>query len=97
MGIVSLIVAAIVGVILYAIQSAAVRAPGESLRNKFVELGTLSGKKLQDITAVCGAPNAVSAVGDKRILRQWYATGYRIALLFDENDICLGVSSEISS
>ena len=84
------------GLIWYAITNAAVKAPGASLNQKFVSLGTLAGKTLNEIVAVAGQPSAVSAVGDGKILRQWQATSYHIALLFDENDICLGVSSEIS-
>lgn len=84
------------GLIWYAITNAAVKAPGVSLNQKFVSLGTLSGKTLDEIVAVAGQPSAVSAMGDGRILRQWQATSYHIALLFDENEVCLGVSSEIS-
>lgn len=84
------------GLILYFVQSLAVQAPGASLNKKFVSLGHLPGKTLQEITVVAGAPSAVSAVGNGQILRQWQATSYHIALLFDENDICLGINSEIS-
>jgi len=84
------------GLIWYAITSTAVKAPGVSLNKKFVSLGTLSGKTLEEIVAVAGQPSAVSAIGNGNILRQWQATSYHIALIFDQNDICLGVSSEIS-
>lgn len=82
------------GLILYLIIRALVRAPGASLNSKFVKLGTLKGKTLQEITSVCGKPNSVSTTAEGIKVRQWIATGYHIALLFDENDICLGVSSE---
>ena len=82
------------GLILYLIIHAVVRAPGSSLQSKFVKLGTLKGKTLQEITAACGQPNSISATADGKKVRQWMATGYHIVLLFDENDICLGVSSE---
>lgn len=84
------------GWILYAIMNAGVKAPGASLNQKFVSLGTLKGKALSEITSVVGQPSAVSTTGNGKILRQWQATGYHIALLFDENDICEGVTSEIS-
>lgn len=84
------------GIILYLLQSAAVKAPGQALNKKFVSLGTLSGKTLKEITAVVGSPNAISSIGDGKTLRQWQATGYHIALIFDSNDICEGISSEIS-
>lgn len=82
------------GLILYFIIKAVVRAPGASLQAKFIKLGTLKGKTLQEITSVCGQPNSVSSTAEGIRVRQWISTGYHIVLLFDENDICLGVSSE---
>lgn len=72
------------------------KAPGRRLQNKFVSLGTLTGKSLEEIKNVVGNPSAVSAMKEGKTLYQWQATGYHIALLFDANDVCLGVSSEIS-
>lgn len=87
------------GLILYVIMHALVKAPGTALNQKFVSLGTLKGKTYQEIVAKCGAPNANSskALDDGSVvkIRQWMATGYHIVLLFDENDICLGVSNEV--
>lgn len=65
-------------------------------KKKFVSLGTLQGKTLEEIVAVVGQPCAISAIGDGKVLRQWQATSYHIALIFDQDDICLGISSEIS-
>lgn len=84
------------GWILYAIMHAGVRAPGASLNQKFVNLGTLSGKTYSEIVSAVGQPSAVSSMAGGKKLRQWQATGYHIALIFDENDICEGISSEIS-
>lgn len=84
------------GSVLYVIQDLIVKAPGSSLNKKFASLGHLPGKTLEEIIAVVGNPFAISAVGDGQVLRQWQATGYHIALLFDENDICLGITSEIA-
>lgn len=88
------------GLLLYLINSAAVKAPGATLQNKFAQLtkdtgGVIKDKTLSEITAVCGQPSAVTAMGDGTVLRQWQATSYHIALLFDEDDVCLGISSEI--
>ncbi|MBR5278105.1 MAG: hypothetical protein IKU23_02440 [Clostridia bacterium] len=82
------------GLIWYAITTAAVKAPGTILQQKFVKLGTLKGKTLSEIQSACGAPSSVSSGADGVKIYQWMATGYHIVLLFDENDICLGVSSE---
>ena len=84
------------GLILYAITKAVVRAPGVGLKQKFAKLGTLKGKTLQEITSACGSPNSVAVKEDGIKVYQWMATGYHIVLLFDNNDICLGVSSETS-
>lgn len=90
-----LVATSIGGLLLYAIQSALVKAPGKVLNQKFVSLGTLKGKTYDEIVAVCGAPSSNSAI-DGGTVKQWMATGYHIALLFDENNICLGVSHETS-
>ena len=82
------------GLFWYVITKVAVKAPGNALQSKFVKLGTLKGKKLDEIIAVCGNPSSVSSSNDGVKIYQWMATGYHIVLLFDENDICLGVSSE---
>lgn len=94
------VVAFIGGLILHAITSSAVRAPGNVLKSKFASLGTIKGKSFDDIQIIVGAPNAVStqtdADGNIITVRQWIATSYHVVLLFDENDICLGISSETS-
>lgn len=71
-----------------------VKAPGNVLQQKFIKLGTLQGKTLNEIQSACGAPSSVSYGADGVKIYQWMATGYHIVLLFDENDICLGVNSE---
>jgi hypothetical protein len=78
----------------------AVRAPGKRLNQAFVSLGTLQGLSYSEICARAGAPNAISASVDKEgkplKVCQWIASSYHIVLLFDSNDICLGVSSEVA-
>ena len=95
-GLLMAIVPIIIGIIGYAVMSAAVRVPGNALQQKFVDLGTLKGKSLSEITSVVGSPNSVSTMAGGTKLCQWMATGYHISLLFDENDICLGVNHETS-
>ena len=87
------------GLILYLITSATVRAPGAVLQTKFANLtkdtgGVIAGKTYDEIVAACGAPSAVSSVATGEKLCQWMATGYHIALIFDENNVCQGVSHE---
>ncbi len=81
------------GIFMFLIIQVVVRAPGMSLGKKFVSLGILKGKTLAQIVAVCGNPTSNSYVEGGSV-KQWMATGYHIALLFDENDVCLGVSHE---
>lgn len=84
------------GIALFAIISAMTTAPGRSLQSKFVGMGTLSGKSKNQIIAVVGAPNSISALPDGKSLLQWMATGYHIALIFN-GDICEGVSHEFAN
>jgi hypothetical protein len=67
---------------------------GGSLQKKFASLGHLSGKSYSQINAVVGSPNAIDNIGEGLILMQWIKGGYSIALLFDQDYYCLGISSE---
>lgn len=91
----------ILGWIGYLVIGAMVKAPGALLQTKFSNLtkdtnGVIVGKTYQQIVAACGSPSAISPTGDGNKLCQWMSTGYHIALLFDENDVCLGISHEAS-
>ena len=88
-----LLISIIGGSILYFIIQALVKAPGASLQSKFVGLGTLKGKTRNEIIAVVGPPNSISAAANGKTLYQWLATGYHIALLFD-GDTCEGVTHQ---
>lgn len=82
------------GLVLFAIISAIVRAPGQALNAKFVRLGTLRGRTKDEIIRVVGRPNAISAAPDECHILQWMQTGYHIALRFDRDGICTGVTHE---
>ncbi len=92
------IVTTVGGIILYLIISAVVRTPGSVLQMKFAQLGTLTDYTYSQIVEKCGNPSSVSSTvdknGNKITIRQWMSTGYHIVLLFDENEKCLGVSTE---
>ncbi len=70
----------------------AVRSSGRRLKNKFAALGELYGKNYAEIYAACSTPTSITLT-DKGAVKTWQATGYRISLLFDDNDICLGKTS----
>lgn len=73
-----------------------VKIPGGMLQGKFAKLGNLKGKSYSEIQRECGKESAISHMPDGKKLIQWQATGYHIALIFDENYICEGITDEIS-
>ena len=70
------------------------RAPGRALRKRFIALGTLKGKTRKEIVKAAGQPSSETVLPDGRTLLQWRATGYHIALLFEKNGRCFGVTHE---
>lgn len=81
------------GAVLFALISMSATSPGRSLQRKFVALGTLSGKSRRQIEAAVGAPTSISGMPNG-VLLQWMASGYHIALIFNNEGICQGVSHE---
>lgn len=88
------------GILMYLVISALVRTPGAFLQKKFQSLGDMSGKTYNEIRRVVGPESSVSrtTAGDGSLvtIRQWISTGYHIVLMFDANDIFIGISSETS-
>ncbi len=70
------------------------RAPGRALRKRFIALGTLKGKTRREIVKAVGEPGTETPLPDGRTLLQWRATGYHIALVFEKNGRCFGVTHE---
>ncbi len=70
------------------------RAPGRALRRRFVALGTLKGRTRREIVKAVGEPSIETPLPDGRTLLQWRATGYHIALVFEQNGRCFGVTHE---
>jgi hypothetical protein len=70
------------------------RAPGRALRKQFVALGTLTGRTRREIVKAVGEPGSETTLADGRTLLQWRATGYHIALVFEKNGRCFGVTHE---
>lgn len=90
----------VIGIFMYILIAGCVRIPGAILSQKFANVGTLSGLSGDEIISKVGSPTSTSstvdAEGNPVIIRQWLKTGYHIALMFDTNDICLGVTHEAS-
>ena len=70
------------------------RAPGRALRKRFIALGTLKGMTRKEIVRSVGEPGTETPLPDGRTLLQWRATGYHIALVFEKNGRCFGVTHE---
>lgn len=70
------------------------RAPGRALRKQFVALGRLKGMTRKEIVKAVGQPATETTLPDGRTLLQWRATGYHIALVFEKNGRCFGVTHE---
>lgn len=72
--------------------------PSQSLNQKFVSLGDMTGKNANEIIAIVGEPNSVSstidAEGKTVWVYQWIQVAYHIVLLFDENKRFICISSE---
>ncbi|MEI7744747.1 MAG: hypothetical protein WCK58_13480 [Chloroflexota bacterium] len=88
--VVLLIIAALVTIIVPFIY----KSPGRALRKRFVILGSLKGRTRKEIVKVVGEPSQVTELPDGRTLLQWRATGYHIALVFEKNGRCFGVTHE---
>jgi hypothetical protein len=71
-----------------------VRAPGRALRKRFVALGKLKGRTRKEIVKAVGPASTETLLPDGRTLLQWRATGYHIALVFEKNGRCFGVTHE---
>lgn len=69
---------------------------GARLQKKFVKLGNLKGLHYDYIVNEVGKPNAITNIKNNQIVAQWITDNYHIALIFDKNDICLGISSQTS-
>ncbi|MDO4790199.1 MAG: hypothetical protein Q3998_04450 [Porphyromonas sp.] len=75
-------------------------AKGYMLQEDFVAMGNLAGKTLDEIKEKVGAPRIIQActvadTGRKGSLCTWSEMPYSITLLFDENNICIGVNNEM--
>jgi hypothetical protein len=88
--VVLLVVAALVAIVVPRV----VLAPGRKLRKQFVLLGSLKGRTRREIVKAVGEPATETTLPDGRTLLQWRTTGYHIALVFEQNGRCFGVTHE---
>lgn len=66
-------------------------------QNAFRMLGDMTGKSFSEIVSLAGPPQSISAHPDGK-LAQWIFTnqagGYHIGILFDHNDVFVGITHE---
>ena len=66
-----------------------------SLRERFVAMGSLVGREYAQIAAeVKASPQSTVREANGQTLRAWEEGNYFVSLLFDQNDVCLGVMEE---
>lgn len=65
-----------------------------SLRQRVSIAAVFRGKTYREITREIDAPQTIIQQPDGRSLRTWREDGYSISLLFDAQDLCLGVTDE---
>lgn len=91
----------IVIIVIIAIGALTASARLSSIQNKFVKLGNLVGRTKEEIIKAVGPPSSVSSLPGGESLLQWQhisrAGGYHIALRFDPQGRCKGVTHEHSS
>ena len=85
------------GLILFGLIGLLVKAPGRMLAKKFVSLGDMKGKTYDELVKVVGPASSISHTKDEMTLRQWMATGYHIAILFDKDDKVVKITHEASA
>jgi hypothetical protein len=71
----------------------------KSVKDRFGEIGMLAGRTLEEISLVVGPADTLSIGGPGIKVAEWnkysvFGGGYHIALIFDQNDVCGGVSYE---
>ena len=68
-----------------------------TLQNKFAQMKNVSGRTSEEIISAVGRPNSVSNGDGGIIVMQWikasaFTGGFHIALIFDRNGVCGGIS-----
>lgn len=65
-----------------------------SLQMRVEKTGYFRGKSYKEILREMNAPQTIIQQTNGRTLRTWQEDGCSITLLFDAQDLCLGVESE---
>lgn len=81
----------VLGLLGYVFISYLVKSSGRTLKSKFDRLGDPVGKTRGEIEAVVGSAGTTSLQAEGKVLLQWMATGFHIALLM-KDDKCEAVT-----
>ena len=65
-----------------------------SLQQRVMQMGVFAGRSYAEILMAMDAPQTAVQQTDGRTLRTWRNSDYSISLLFDGQDVCLGVEDE---
>ena len=65
-----------------------------SLRRRVADAAVFRGKTYQEIKREIDGPQTIIQQKDGHTLRTWQEDGYSISLMFDAQDMCLGVQDE---
>ena len=65
-----------------------------SVRKRVENAGYFRGKSYKEILNELSEPQFTVRQSDGNTLRTWREKGYSISLLFDSQDLCLGVENE---
>jgi TM2 domain-containing membrane protein YozV len=81
------------GLILFAIISLIVKAPGLSKQAQFNKIGidNLRGMEISKIKEIVGPPSSISVINGKFVL-QWLVAPFHIVLIVNNDGICEGVT-----
>nr|WP_161625499.1 hypothetical protein [Sporomusa ovata] len=83
------------GLVSSIIKFATMDSEGRELQQKFISLGNMKGKTLEEIVTVVGQPNVVSHGIPGATLYTWSAHKYSISIVFI-NGVCEKIASEIA-
>lgn len=92
-----IIILIVVAVLLVAgfLQFAGAATKRGELQRGMASLGDVTQHTYDDVTAVLGNPNSLSMINDVK-LAQWMASGYHVAMSFDQEGKCLGIDHEVA-
>ena len=90
-GIIGWMVAAFLAGVLLALF---IRRRRPTLQQRVTELGVFAGRTYAEILLALDAPQEEMHRPDGQTLRTWHSRGYGISLLFDGQEMCLGVEEE---